>query len=704
MIKIFLYFSIFLLIESVVFAKTDSLEKLINLQLASEPKLETVVLINELMISLRETEPKKALDYGKKALKIAGNFPPGIEMSNTYNRIGNVYFDMGIYDKSIEAYFNSLRITRDREDWCSVAWCYNDIGFVYNTQGLNKLALSYFFKAIDYSLACHYEYPLGHTYGNIGLIFKNMKKYDSALTYYQKSLIINKRTENKYGYAQILNYIGKVYTLMDNFPLADKYLNDALTIFRSIKHEKMQAYSMQMIGDLYFAQKDYSKALSWYFDALAIFTKFDDKNEIALLKLDLANVNQAIGRYEIALNYAKSCLQISEEESFITSQQKANDLISKIYFQIGDYKEAFNYRSQLDRIKDTNFNSMFINTIYDLEIHNRVEKQELELKHIQESKMYIQFFVAALVLVFVLASVFLTIRYRTEKKLNILLSDKNIEIIEKQNQLEDTLEELKMSRETIIIDSKRILALNEKLIQSEENLLELNRKKDKFFSIIAHDLRNPIQSILLGSFILKSDVLKMTRADLKKHIEGIDSSIRKLADLLENLLQWSRSQLGNLKSQPENFDLSEITNETIDLFLQTAERKDIVLYSEVAEQTNIYADINMVKTIIRNLVSNALKFTPRGGEIKITANENKENINISVADNGVGIKQEDLRKLFRIDSGFSSQGTEEESGTGLGLILCKDFVEKMNGQIWVDSIVGKGTSFSFSLPKIKTQS
>ena len=162
----------FLLIaHSLCYAKADSLETLINNRLdAGLRDLETMRLINEYMIINRESTPKKTIEYGKIAVSFAEkDFPLTIELANTYNRFGNVYFDLGIFDKSIESYFNSLRINRELEEWCNVAWCFNDIGFVYHIQNLSRLALSYYEKALEYALICHYEFPLGHTYGNIGL-------------------------------------------------------------------------------------------------------------------------------------------------------------------------------------------------------------------------------------------------------------------------------------------------------------------------------------------------------------------------------------------------------------------------------------------------------------------------------------------------------------------------------------------------------
>jgi PAS domain S-box-containing protein len=233
-----------------------------------------------------------------------------------------------------------------------------------------------------------------------------------------------------------------------------------------------------------------------------------------------------------------------------------------------------------------------------------------------------------------------------------------------------------------------------------EEQVELNATKDKFYSIIAHDLRSPFQTLLGYSDMLRSNVKDLIPEKISGYSDNIHKATTETFRLLEDLLQWTGSQTGRIKANPEVIYVIELFYSIIKTYKDTAKNKDIVLYSNVIEDLFISADRNMVTTILRNFVSNAIKFTHREGQIVLDAKEYENEIQISVTDSGVGIKEENISKLFRIDSAFSTKGTEKEKGTGLGLIICKEFAEKNNGTIKIESKIGIGSTFFLVLPKI----
>ncbi len=237
--------------------------------------------------------------------------------------------------------------------------------------------------------------------------------------------------------------------------------------------------------------------------------------------------------------------------------------------------------------------------------------------------------------------------------------------------------------------------------RAEAELRDANASKDKFFSIISHDLRSPFNAVLGYMQLMFEDFETYEPEQLKQNIEHVYKSAERLYALLENLLTWSRIQRGAMKCKPEEFDLQEIAENNIDLFFSKAEQKRVLLKTSVQEGMGVYADYNMVNTVIRNLVSNALKFTSTDGIIEISAQNRNDHFEISVSDTGAGIPAEDLAKLFRIDVQYTNLGIDGEKGTGLGLILCQDLVEKNGGRIWVESEVAKGTTFRFTLPTKK---
>lgn len=244
--------------------------------------------------------------------------------------------------------------------------------------------------------------------------------------------------------------------------------------------------------------------------------------------------------------------------------------------------------------------------------------------------------------------------------------------------------------------SKRKISENA-LRQSEAKLLELNAQKDKFFSIIAHDLKSPFSSIMGFSELLVDKINKNDFRGIEKYAQIIGQSSQQAMDLLMNLLEWSRSQTGRMEFKPENFDLHDLINENKSIFDVIASQKKITIHENLPSELSVFADKLMISTVLRNLISNAIKFTKQDGEIRISAEKKSKEIHVYISDNGVGIKEKRLKNLFRIDENESTSGTNNEKGTGLGLILCKEFVEKHGGKIWVESEEGKGSTFYFSL-------
>jgi signal transduction histidine kinase len=248
--------------------------------------------------------------------------------------------------------------------------------------------------------------------------------------------------------------------------------------------------------------------------------------------------------------------------------------------------------------------------------------------------------------------------------------------------------------------NKLIEALREKR-RMEEELKELLATREKFMSIISHDLRSPFNAILGFADLFHQDYDELTDEDRKRFIDHIRTASRNAFRLLENLLEWSRIQTGRIRFDPENLNLSRLVFETLSLLSPAAEKKDIHLFSRVDVTADLFADKNAVLSILRNLVNNAIKFTGRGGRVTIASATENGFVTVSVTDTGVGIAASDLAKLFRLDEKFKTDGTDNEKGTGLGLLLCKEFTEKSGGTIGVESEPGKGSRFYFTLPAAK---
>ncbi len=235
--------------------------------------------------------------------------------------------------------------------------------------------------------------------------------------------------------------------------------------------------------------------------------------------------------------------------------------------------------------------------------------------------------------------------------------------------------------------------------RSEIRLHQLNADKDRFISILGHDLKSPFNNLLGLSEVLTEDISKLDKDKIEILANQIHTTAQNTYNLLEDILKWARTQQGRIPFKPQILNFRDICIDIFNILSPNANAKNIAINYSAPDNINIFADIDMLKTVIRNLVSNAIKFTNNGGAINISAEQTASNVTISVSDNGMGIEPDDITKLFNISEVLSTKGTAGEKGTGLGLLFCKEFVEKHGGKIWVESEVGKGSDFKFTLPK-----
>jgi signal transduction histidine kinase len=249
-----------------------------------------------------------------------------------------------------------------------------------------------------------------------------------------------------------------------------------------------------------------------------------------------------------------------------------------------------------------------------------------------------------------------------------------------------------------LTDSER--AATRAIKENEAKLKELIDTKDKFFNIVAHDLKNPFTSLLGSSELLIDNINQMSSENIRKLALILNDSAKSGFAILQNLLDWSRSQTGLLKFNPEKTNLKIIIDENIDNLQLQVNNKEINLNSELTEDLFIYADKNMINTVLRNFLSNAVKYTYKNGTILVRVSRMPEEIIITIKDSGIGISKEKVDTLFKLGNSLSLPGTEKEQGTGLGLKLCKEFTEKMGGRIWVESNVGLGSEFKFTIPSV----
>jgi signal transduction histidine kinase len=278
----------------------------------------------------------------------------------------------------------------------------------------------------------------------------------------------------------------------------------------------------------------------------------------------------------------------------------------------------------------------------------------------------------------------LTAQSECIKEANTLLIEKNAEIEAQKKKIE--------------AQNRYLQEVVEKLAESEESLKHLLQTKDKLFSIIAHDLRSPFTALVGLTEVLATQAKQLNPEDISSYGSLVHESASRLLVLIENLLSWSRSQTGNLKLSPRQLDLRSIVNDVVTVMAVQAHSKNIQIVNNVPAWVEVVADHDTIATVIRNLLSNAIKFTPVGGSVKASIEIKDNKIHVKISDTGVGLSEQQKAQLFNFASSFTTKGTNKESGTGLGLIICKEFIQKNGGDIWVESVENQGTTFIFSLP------
>lgn len=284
-----------------------------------------------------------------------------------------------------------------------------------------------------------------------------------------------------------------------------------------------------------------------------------------------------------------------------------------------------------------------------------------------------------------------------EKRIFVTLEDIS-KYKEDQQYYRRYFEEIQITRDDLEVRTSELAMLNEKLRQSEIELEKMNKNKDRFFSIISHDLRSPFNSLLGLTRWMMEDFDSFSKEEIKESVTNLYQVSEGLFHLLEDLLDWSRIQFNRIDFQPEVFNLHNVITRVLTSLKPVAIEKNINVVNLVSKNCTINADQHMIQAIIRNLVNNSIKFTPNFGLIKITAGFDLEDLIILVEDTGVGMTSRTLQNLFKLESKTTTKGTEGESGTGLGLLICREFVEKHNGKIWATSELEKGSKFFIRLP------
>lgn len=608
-------------------------------------------------------------------------------LANTLNDIGGVYWSKHDYEKAFEFYFRSIKIRYEAGDKTEIANSYQNIGTLFSNLGNSNKAREYYQQALAIYIESDDKRKIASTVTLLGNIEYKMHNFQEALNYFNLALNYRKSIGEKKEISISLNSLGNVYSELNNEANAVKYFTDALTMRREIKDYNGEIITLIGLGNLYQKSGVTLKALSYFESANKRSNETGNTLYIGLSARKMAEellVQNHTENVEALLNIS---LEAGRKTNNPELHKLAHYTLYLLYKKKGYFEKAMNEYVTYSKVKDSlqiaqnSLQMMSVQQNLELEKKNNEikviegqidilkEKTEKQATRLIKEKIILIFLILFICFLFIIAGLIYN-RYKIRRKNNQLLQ-------EQFAQLE---------------------IANVQLKQNEGDLNKLNATKDKYFAIIAHDIKNPLSALLNFSHIIVEKYDSLKDSEIKDFNRHINESAYNINILLENLLSWARANTNRIKLQPVQIKLLPVVKSMCLLHDLRAHQKKISIKIEVSPEIQVFADMQMISLILRNLISNAVKFTPNGGSVCIKAIETIRRVEISIIDSGVGIKPSDLEKLFRIDSGFTTLGTNDERGSGLGLLLVKEFVEKNNGQVYVSSIPGKGSTFTFSLP------
>jgi signal transduction histidine kinase len=577
------------------------------------------------------------------------------------------------YDQALDFFIKSLAISDSLDNPSGRIFSYLAIARVFEEAGNYDKSLQFLEKAYELSISesADMRVLVLNESGKIDAITNHI---DEAFRDYQEVLTLKDLTSQRDVEAEALFNLAGLYVKKGEFEKAITSHKKALSIWRSFTDKAREANSLNQIGSVYEQMGNQDRAMANYTAALEVCQSINQKegtaesqNNIGALYYHQKKTQQAVENLEKALSIGRS-LQLKDPV------RKSYEFLSLCYKELGNYQKALEYKDLLFAMNDF------------------IQKEESDQKLLEAQNRYV-----------------LDQKETQIDRLESVRKERERELAE-QRKVRNFLFALIGSGVVVGIlilylyalkrkSNKQLKEVNEKIEQQNVELQNLNATKDKFFSILGHDLKSPLNSLSSFSSLLINYFDSLSKEEIQTLAKDLDKSLKNLYSLLDNLLEWARSQTGNINFKPEQFDLVTILEENKELLKVQATTKEIVLLQNRTAPLLVSTHKHSITTVVRNLVANSIKFTPAGGQIKIDAIEREKEVVISIADTGVGMSEQTIQKLFRIDSKVSTLGTANEKGTGLGLVLCKDFVEKNGGKLWVESKEGQGSTFYFSIPR-----
>ncbi|MCT4586515.1 MAG: tetratricopeptide repeat-containing sensor histidine kinase [Carboxylicivirga sp.] len=614
---------------------------------------------------------KKAIQHFEKAIDIYSKHKEADKLGNAYNSLGAMHWYLREYEKALANFEQVLKIGEENDNATLTRKALTNKGVVLNILAQYNEALTCLEKALELNLLENDIKNRAVLLINIGNINNALKRLDAAFINYEAALKIYRELGDEEGISTCYNNIGEIYLKTGKISEAIQHYHTSLDISRREDDTVKMAMTYLNIGRAHQSGEQYNEAIDYFEKVLKLMLSFEDPSLKAETYLHLGQTLLIKQQFDQAFDYLNKATNIAKSLDEKAKLAQSYNSLADWHKAKGNYKEALEFKTQYIDLSESLTDEKALLNSARMEAVYKLLNKEQQISILEQDNI------------------------NKSESLKLLRNSRTAYIIVVGFLLIVVL---------ILILNYRIRRKTARLLKIKNNELnQLNNTKDKFFSIIAHDLKSPFSSLMGFAEMLVLNAESKNTREVIEYSQIIHNSTKRLLGLVENLLQWSRTQIGTTEYKPTQLDISIQTHNIVSLLRLNAEEKDIVISPKIERNLVAWADENLYNTILRNLISNAIKFSRVGSVIYVNASRKKDMIEVSVADSGVGIRQENLERLFMVDSTFSTKGTLNEKGTGLGLVLCKEFVEINKGQIWAESELEKGSTFYFTLPVLETK-
>ncbi len=602
-----------------------------------------------------------------KSLYFLSEAKDTLHLQSAQNMLGLYYWRLGLLDSAVYHFENSMDLRRRLDDINLLAASLNNLGTVYYQWALYDSALDYYFQSLKIREENNYYHGASIVSTNIGMVYVKVNDYLNAKKYFNQAFKYARKENSVTATAYVVGELGSLYISENKYDSAKTYLENSLKIFEADKDTFGIQFALGKLGDIYMKMEEYNKAEEKYLQSLEVAKARNIKLRLAANYYLLGELNYKLNKFKKAEDYLLKSIELGEKLGKLDLLSDSYNIMRLMYSKRGNPVKALEYFEKYDKYKielsnnDLNRRAQGLEAKYELAVYqNKLRAEQLE----NEKKYTFLFFTFFIIIILIFSSVILVRLFMKSQKNNSLLKNKNNLINEQKIILEKT-----------------------------------NQTKEKLFSILAHDVKNPFQAINGYTEMMLTDYDILTEEEKKTYLNEISLTSYKLTDLLENMLNWSASQTGALKLRKVEVDLAEIINSVIELTNSQASRKKIKIVAKMDKLFYVKTDKFVFQVVLRNLITNAIKYSYENSVIEVAVNEQDDKLIVSVSDTGTGMPNDATNTLFENNEQMTLVGTNGEKGTGLGLMICKEFVERSGGKIWVESNEGKGSKFSFTLFK-----